>query len=91
MLTFVSILTGLLVAASGAFAQDQYTATSPASVHAAQATALTKSPTSHVSGKAFDRIAIIWLENTDYSLAAGDRKHIYARLIAWFLISEQQT
>ncbi|MCJ1330336.1 hypothetical protein MMC10_007019 [Thelotrema lepadinum] len=72
MLTFVSILTGLLVAASGAFAQDQYTATSPASVHAAQATALTKSPTSHVSGKAFDRIAIIWLENTDYSLAAGD-------------------
>lgn len=25
-----------------------------------------------VKGKAFDRIAIIWLENTDYALAAGD-------------------
>ncbi|OSS46227.1 hypothetical protein B5807_08217 [Epicoccum nigrum] len=25
-----------------------------------------------VKGKAFDRIAIIWLENTDYDLAAGD-------------------
>lgn len=25
-----------------------------------------------VEGKAFDRIAIIWLENTDYDLAAGD-------------------
>lgn len=27
---------------------------------------------SWVKGKAFDRIAIIWLENTDYDLAAGD-------------------
>lgn len=25
-----------------------------------------------VKGKAFDRIAIIWLENTDYELAIGD-------------------
>lgn len=25
-----------------------------------------------VKGKAFDRLAIIWLENTDYDLAAGD-------------------
>lgn len=25
-----------------------------------------------VKGKAFDRIAIIWLENTDYDLAIGD-------------------
>jgi acid phosphatase len=25
-----------------------------------------------VKGKAFDRVAIIWLENTDYDLAAGD-------------------
>jgi acid phosphatase len=25
-----------------------------------------------VKGKAFDRIAVIWLENTDYDLAAGD-------------------
>ncbi|ORY08718.1 phosphoesterase family-domain-containing protein [Clohesyomyces aquaticus] len=27
---------------------------------------------SSVKGKAFDRLAIIWLENTDYDLAAGD-------------------
>jgi acid phosphatase len=27
---------------------------------------------SKVKGKAFDRIAIVWLENTDYDLAAGD-------------------
>ena len=27
---------------------------------------------SWVKGKAFDRFAIIWLENTDYTLAAGD-------------------
>ena len=28
--------------------------------------------TSHVKGAAFDRIAIIWLENTDYEKAKGD-------------------
>ena len=82
MLTFVLSLAGLLVAGSGVLAQTQYTATSPADVYAAQATALTKSPTSHVSGKAFDRIAIIWLENTDYSMAAGDRKQIHAYVTA---------
>jgi acid phosphatase len=31
------------------------------------------SPTSSVSGKAFNRFVTIWLENTDYSKAAGDR------------------
>jgi acid phosphatase len=31
-----------------------------------------KPTTKQVKGKAFDRIAIIWLENTDYDLAAGD-------------------
>ncbi|KAF8241983.1 acid phosphatase [Wilcoxina mikolae CBS 423.85] len=30
------------------------------------------SPTSSVSGKAFNRFVTIWLENTDYSKAAGD-------------------
>lgn len=54
--------------------QTQYTATSASDVYAAQATALTLSPTSDVKGKAFDRLAIIWLENTDYDLAAGDRE-----------------
>ena len=41
-------------------------------VKQAQATALTSSPTSDVEGAVFDRFVIIWLENTDYSLAASD-------------------
>ena len=57
-----------------ATAQNQYTATGTAAVAAARATAKTESPTSHVLGKAFDRIAIIWLENTDYASAVADRK-----------------
>lgn len=32
-----------------------------------------RAPTSWMTGKAFDRIAIIWLENTDYDKAIGDR------------------
>lgn len=68
----------LLATATGfAIAQEyySYTATSTASVYAAQATAKTLSPVSHVKGKAFDRIAIIWNENTDYDLAVGDRRY----------------
>ena len=76
MLTFTLTVVGLLAAAANVVAQDQYTATSAADVYAAQATAVTKSPTSNVAGKAFDRIAIIWLENTDYDMAAGDRKSL---------------
>ena len=63
----------LLAAAGSALAQTQYTATSTKDVYAAQATAKSLSPTSNVKGKMFDRLAIIWLENTDYELAAGDR------------------
>ncbi|KAH8820550.1 acid phosphatase [Xylogone sp. PMI_703] len=48
------------------------TATDPADVKAAQATALTLSPTSNVKGAAFDRYVSIWFENTDYELAAAD-------------------
>ena len=33
----------------------------------------TKSKMSHVQGKAFDRIAVIWLENTDDREALSDR------------------
>lgn len=65
----------LLLAAGGALSQSvstQYTATGTADVAAARATAKTSSPTSNVKGKVFDRLAIIWLENTDYDLAAGD-------------------
>jgi hypothetical protein len=29
---------------------------------------------SHVKGKVFDRYLTIWLENTDFDKAAGDRK-----------------
>ncbi|OCK75113.1 phosphoesterase-domain-containing protein [Lepidopterella palustris CBS 459.81] len=53
-------------------AQTQYTSTGSAAVAAARATALTLSPTSSVQGKTFDRFVSIWLENTDYDLAAGD-------------------
>lgn len=49
-----------------------FTATDPANVYAAQATALTLSPTSNHKGKAFDRFVVIWLENTDYYKAASD-------------------
>ncbi|KAI1469502.1 phosphoesterase-domain-containing protein [Daldinia caldariorum] len=53
-------------------AENQYTATATCDVAKARATAKTLSPTSHVKGKAFDRLAIIWLENTDYDMAIGD-------------------
>jgi acid phosphatase len=65
-------LISLILLATGAYAQN--TATGTADVAAAAATAKTSSPTSHVPGKAFDRIAIIWLENTDYDKSVGDRK-----------------
>lgn len=48
----------------------------------ATAKAKTCSPTSNVEGKAFDRIAIIWLENTDYDKAAGDRMQLSPRTYA---------
>lgn len=54
------------------------TNTSPAAVHAAQATAATYQGTpKYVQGKAFDRYVEIWLENTDYSKAAGDPNMAY--------------
>jgi acid phosphatase len=62
----------LFLLASSVTAQN--TATGAADVAAAAATAKTLSPVSHVKGKAFDRIAIIWLENTDYDVAKGDGK-----------------
>ena len=68
-------LLSLVALAGSVAAQTQYTATSTAAVAAAAATAKSSSPTSNVKGKVFDRLAIIWLENTDYDLAAGDRKY----------------
>ncbi|OCL03494.1 acid phosphatase phoa [Glonium stellatum] len=58
-------------------ATAQNTATGTAAVAAAAVTAKSLSPTSHVPGKAFDRIAIIWLENTDYDMALGDPNLAY--------------
>ncbi|KAL1584045.1 hypothetical protein WHR41_08176 [Cladosporium halotolerans] len=66
-------LTLSALAIAGAAAQaDIYTATASADVAAAQATAKTSQPTSHVRGKVFDRFVTIWLENTDYDKAFAD-------------------
>jgi ACR3 family arsenite efflux pump ArsB len=75
------------VAAAVAFsttsnAQNQYTSTATAAVAAAKATAKTLSPTSSVPGKTFDRFVNIWLENTDFEMAAADR----IPLFPYFLI-----
>jgi hypothetical protein len=70
-----SLLSLILLATTTA---AQNTATGTADVAAAAATAKTSSPTSFVKGKAFDRFAVIWLENTDYDKAIGDRTWILA-------------
>lgn len=54
--------------------ETKYTATGVADVAAAAATAKTSSPTSHVPGKAFDRLVIVYFENQDYDKSIGDRK-----------------
>jgi hypothetical protein len=53
-------------------AQKQYTSTKTSAIEAARATAKTLSPISQVKGKTFDRFVQLWLENTDYGMAAGD-------------------
>ncbi|KAI0128295.1 acid phosphatase [Xylariales sp. AK1849] len=62
----------ILVAGAAAQVQNLYTATASSDVAAARATAKTLSPTSNIKGKAFDRFVVIWNENTDYEMAAGD-------------------
>jgi hypothetical protein len=66
------VVSALVVAVNG---QTQYTAPNAASVAAARATARTLSPTSYVKGKTFDRVVQIWLENTDFDMAQGDRMY----------------
>lgn len=74
------IYTAALVAVAAAAPKSSLTstanptATDPAAVYAAQATAKTESPTSHVKGKAFDRFVTIWFENTDFQSAAAEGK-----------------
>lgn len=63
-----------VVVAVPAPASPTATATNVIDVAAAQATAVTHSPTSHVKGKVFDRYVSIWFENTDYAMAAADRE-----------------
>lgn len=63
-------------------AENTYTATATSDVEKARATAKTLSPTSNVKGKAFDRLAIVWLENTDYDMAIGDRKSFIQKVQA---------
>lgn len=73
-----SALLGALALAGVASAQSTATGTTTSSVRntasviAAQQTADTTHHTSHVEGKAFNRFITIWLENTDYALAAAD-------------------
>ena len=57
--------------------ETAYTATAASAVAAAKATAKTRSPVSHVKGKAFDRYVSIWFENTNYAKAQADRKHAH--------------
>ena len=61
-------------ATSTSLEPNVYTATVNTSVYAAQATAPSaKFPKNyHQGGKSFDRFITIWMENTDYSKAAGD-------------------
>lgn len=60
--------------------KTQYTSTAVfTAVEAAKATALTLSPVSSIKGKRFDRFVNIFLENTDYDMAAGDRKSDHHR------------
>lgn len=70
---FSSLVALGLVFATAGNAQTQYTATGAADVAAARATARTLSPTSSVKGRTFDRFVNIWLENTDFDMAAADR------------------
>jgi hypothetical protein len=72
MLASTAVLVG---AVAGASAQTQYTSTAVTAVAKAAATALTLSPTSNIAGATFDRFVQIFLENTDYSLAIGDREY----------------
>ena len=72
----------VLAACSFALAQVQHTATGTSELPAAAATAKTESPTSHVPGKAFDRILTVYLETTSFGNATADRMSILCRPMA---------
>jgi hypothetical protein len=58
------------VSTGNAHTEEDLTGAAP--VEAARETAKTLSPTSSVKGKNFNRFVNIWLENTDFDMAAGD-------------------
>ncbi|KAF2669114.1 phosphoesterase-domain-containing protein [Microthyrium microscopicum] len=76
----VSLLLGassvVLAASSVAEAPESTLLPSSSAIAAAQATAKAISPVSNVQGKSFQRFYQVWLENTDYSAAAGDPNQI---------------
>jgi acid phosphatase len=81
---FLSSFVVVAFASLAAMSPVSPTATDAQDVYAAQATAKTESPTSHVPGKAFDRYVSIWLENTDYDVALADRRsNLSFRLIPY--------
>jgi hypothetical protein len=86
---FSSIFAVASLASAALAAPASPTATDTADVYAAQATALTLSPTSSVKGKVFDRYVSIWFENTDFETAQADRKHPSHHLLG--LSSDQTT
>ncbi|CZS96660.1 hypothetical protein WAI453_010082 [Rhynchosporium graminicola] len=67
-----STITLALAFAKAGNAQTQYKSTAAADIEAARAIAKTLSPVSSIRGKTFDRFVQIWLENTDFDMAAGD-------------------
>ncbi|KAK0103535.1 hypothetical protein ONS95_005555 [Cadophora gregata] len=69
---FSSIVAVALAFATTGHAQNPNPPTGAAAVEAARATAKTLSPVSSIRGKTFDRFVQIWLENTDFDMAAGD-------------------
>ncbi|KKA20847.1 Acid phosphatase [Rasamsonia emersonii CBS 393.64] len=72
----------VMLAAAGVAVAQVATTSEPAlsQIQAAAATTLPYSPTSKVQGVAFDHFYQIWLENIDYSSAAGDPNQQYLAL-----------
>jgi acid phosphatase len=73
---FSTSLAAAALVSIAAAAPASPTATDPADVYAAQATAKSESPTSKVKGKAFDRYVSIWFENQDFDIVKADRMSI---------------
>ncbi|KAL4997525.1 phosphoesterase family-domain-containing protein [Aspergillus recurvatus] len=68
--TLAALLGGLSLAL--AQTSSEQTPSAP-EIAAAQATVKPYSPVSNVQGKSFQRFVNIWLENTDYDVAAGEK------------------